>query len=168
MSLFEPIFEALNRAEVRYVVVGGVAVVLHGHARLTADLDLAVDLAPAPARRVIDVLVGLGLRPAAPVDPGGFADPGTRAGWIAERGMQVFTMRHPDDPLRQVDLFVEETVPFEELWARAEQVRLEDLSVRVASIPDLIRMKELADRPLDRDDVESLREIQEMRDRRDG
>ena len=39
MSLFEPIFEALNRQNVRYVVVGGVAVVLHGHARLTADLD---------------------------------------------------------------------------------------------------------------------------------
>jgi hypothetical protein len=33
------IFDALNRRNVRYVVVGGVAVVLHGHARLTADLD---------------------------------------------------------------------------------------------------------------------------------
>src|SRR5439155_1529323 len=40
VSLFEPLFEALNTAEVRYVVVGGFAVVLHGHARLTADIDL--------------------------------------------------------------------------------------------------------------------------------
>ncbi len=34
MSLFEPVFEALNGAHVRYVVVGGFATVLHGHARL--------------------------------------------------------------------------------------------------------------------------------------
>ncbi|HJR97352.1 MAG TPA: hypothetical protein VJ979_05550 [Actinomycetota bacterium] len=35
MTLFEPIFAALERAGVRHVTVGGVAVVLHGHARLT-------------------------------------------------------------------------------------------------------------------------------------
>ena len=93
MTLFEPFFESLDRADVRFVVVGGVAVVLHGHARLTADLDLAVDLAPEPARRVIDALVELGLRPAASVDPGGFADPATRELWIAKRGMLGFGSR---------------------------------------------------------------------------
>lgn len=49
MALFETVFAALNRYEVRYVVVGGLAVVLHGHPRLTGDLDLAVDLTPAAA-----------------------------------------------------------------------------------------------------------------------
>jgi len=49
--LFEPIFEALNSAQVRYIVVGGVATVLHGFARLTADLDLIVDLQPVEARK---------------------------------------------------------------------------------------------------------------------
>jgi hypothetical protein len=44
VPLFEPIFEALNSVQVRYIVVGGVATVLHGFARLTADLDLIVDL----------------------------------------------------------------------------------------------------------------------------
>jgi hypothetical protein len=73
VALFEPIFDALGRADVRYVVVGGVAVV-HGHARLTADLDLAVDLAPEQALRAIETLVELGLRPAAPLDPAEFAD----------------------------------------------------------------------------------------------
>jgi hypothetical protein len=44
MALFEPLFAALNRAEVRYVVVGALATVLHGYARLTADVDLVIDL----------------------------------------------------------------------------------------------------------------------------
>jgi hypothetical protein len=44
MPLFEPILAALERKNVRYVIVGGVATVLHGYARLTADLDLSIDL----------------------------------------------------------------------------------------------------------------------------
>ena len=79
----------------------------------------------------------------------------------------VFSMRDPDDPLRQVDLFAEEPVPFEELWERSELVRLEETSVRVASIPDLITMKELARRPLDADDIAQLRRIQTLRERGD-
>jgi len=51
VAIFAPVFEALNGARVRYVVVGGVAVVLHGHARLTTDLDLVVDLAAGPRGR---------------------------------------------------------------------------------------------------------------------
>ena len=161
--MFEPVFEALNRPDVRYVVVGGVAVVLHGYARLTADLDVVIDLAAGSARATIDALVGIGLRPTAPVDPAGFADPVTRARWISEKHMRVFSMRDPHDPLRQVDLFVEEPIPFEELWDRSERVELGELAVRVASIPDLITMKELAGRPLDLDDVARLREILEDR-----
>lgn len=42
MALFEPVFRALDTSGARFVVVGGVAVVLQGHARLTADLDLVV------------------------------------------------------------------------------------------------------------------------------
>jgi hypothetical protein len=55
MSLFEPIFAALETARVRYVVVGGMATVLHGYARLTADIDLIVDQAPDEARKAIRV-----------------------------------------------------------------------------------------------------------------
>lgn len=43
MPLFEPLFAALEEGDVRYVVVGGLATVLHGHARLTADVDLVID-----------------------------------------------------------------------------------------------------------------------------
>lgn len=168
VALFEPIFAALNRAGVRYVVVGGVAVVLHGHPRLTADLDLAVDLAPAEARKAIDALLGLGLRPRAPVDPAGFADPATRSRWIAERGMRVFSMWDPEDPMRVVDLFVENPIDFEELWSRSEDVPLSGTTARVASIPDLIRLKRLAGRPEDALDIEALEAILERRAEMEG
>jgi hypothetical protein len=164
VALFEPIFEALERARVRYVVVGGVAVVLHGHPRLTADLDLAVDLSPEEARKAIDALVGLGLRPRAPVDPAGFADPAVRGRWVSERGMRVFSLVDPRDPLRVVDLFAENPVDFEELWVRAETMAVGRTSVRVASIEDLIRLKRLAGRPEDELDIEALEAIRERRE----
>src|SRR5712692_684285 len=105
MALFEPLFKALNDSGVRYVVVGGVAVVLHGHARLTVDVDLIVDLHEDQAARAIDTLVEIGLRPRVPVNPRDFADSSVREGWIRDRGMQVFSMIDPSNPMRVVDLF---------------------------------------------------------------
>ena len=168
VSLFEPIFAALNRAQVRYVVVGGLATVLHGFARLTADIDLAVDLAPPEARKAVEVLVGLGFRPRAPVEAVAFADPATRAAWINDKGMRVFSMWDPANPMREVDLFVEHPIDFDQLWARCEQIELATTSVRVASIPDLIVLKRLAGRPQDREDIEALQAILARKGRGDA
>jgi len=168
VSLFEPIIDALNRVDVRYVVVGGLATVLHGFARLTADIDLAVDLAPPQARKAVEVLTGLGLRPRAPVDPLAFADPAIRGSWVRDKGMRVFSMWDPANPMREIDLFVEHPIDFEQLWARSELVALATTAVRVASIPDLIALKRLAARPQDREDIEALEAILARKGRGDA
>jgi hypothetical protein len=160
MPLFEPLIKALNEADVRYVVVGGLAVVLHGHARLTAAIDLIVDLHDEEAAKAIDVLTGLGLRPRVPVDPGEFARRSVREQWVRDCGMQVFSMHDPSNPMRVVDLFVEHPVPFEDLWSRSVEFDLQTTRVRVASIPDLIHLKRLAGRAADLSDIERLEAIQ--------
>jgi hypothetical protein len=105
--LFEPLFDALNRANVRYIVVGGLATVLHGHARLTADIDLIVDLVPDEARKAVETFTSLGFRPRAPVEPLAFADARVRKQWIEEKGMRVFALWNPANPMLEVDLFAE-------------------------------------------------------------
>jgi len=75
VSGYREVFAALAATGVPYVVVGGTAVVLQGHARLTVDLDLVVDLRPDSLRRVLAALLELGMRPRLPVDPYDFADP---------------------------------------------------------------------------------------------
>lgn len=51
---------ALSRASVRYVVVGGLAAVMHGVARVTYDLDLVIELTPEACTRAIDALLAIG------------------------------------------------------------------------------------------------------------
>ena len=159
MSLFGEVFVALDRAGARFVVAGGTAVVLHGHARMTLDLDLFIDLEPAAARRAIEALTGIGLVPRLPVDAIDFADPEVRQRWVSEKNMRVFSLVDPRQPMRIVDLFAENDVPFDVLWERADVMVIGEVRVRVASIPDLIRMKTAAGRAVDREDVRVLEEI---------
>lgn len=148
------------------MVVGGVATVLHGYARLTADLDLILDLEPDAAARAMRALAAFGLRPRVPVDAEDFADERIREKWIRDKGMQVFSLFKPDDPLLSVDVFAEPPIEFERLYARSEVCEIEAVPVRIASIPDLIHLKRLAGRPRDREDVEKLLEILRWKEER--
>ena len=165
MTAYGELFRALHDSGARFVVVGGVAVVMHGHARLTIDVDVVVDLEPASARAAVAALMALGLRPMLPVDPMDFADPAVRGKWVEERNLVVFSMHDPDDPTREVDLFAAYPKPFEELYSHAEVMTVDGVPVRVASIEHLIELKRAAGRPRDLDDITALTELLEERDR---
>jgi hypothetical protein len=159
VSRFGVIFAALDESHTRFVVVGGLAVVLHGYARLTADVDIVVDLAPGEAVKAVAALGRIGMVPRAPVEAREFADPDKRRTWVEEKGMRVFSMHDPRHPIVEVDLFVDPPIPFAELAARAEWISIGDRSVRVASIADLVAMKRAAGRPKDLEDIAALEAI---------
>lgn len=163
MTVYDEVFAALNDAGIRYVVVGGVAVVLQGHARLTVDLDLVVDLAAEPAAKAVEVLLGLGFAPRLPVDPHDFAREQVRRVWVEERNLQVLSFYDPTNPLREVDLFATYPLPFEDLLARADEIAVGGRTVRVACVPDLLALKRAAGRPHDLTDVEALSALLDRR-----
>ena len=161
-SSIEHIIDHLNRAEVRYIVVGGVAVVLHGHLRVTADLDLVVELEQENAQKAIRVLKDLGWRPRAPVSAESFTDVEKRRLWAKEKGMTVFSFWHPEVATLEVDLFVREPFDFGAVYARAVMVELEDIEVRVIGLDDLIALKKQAGRHQDLADIEALQILSEL------
>lgn len=155
------VFRALESAGSRYLVVGGVAVVLHGYPRFTADLDLVLALEQDNARRSLAALEGLGFRPRAPVPMLAFADAPTREAWVVDKGLLVFSLWNPDMPLTEVDLFVREPFPFEAAFARAIRIELDGSVVFVASIDDLIELKRAAGRPKDLEDIRALQTLKD-------
>jgi hypothetical protein len=154
---FIGLFTILTAARVRFVLVGGLALVLHGLDRLTADVDLVIDLSADSARAAVDVLTLAGYRPLAPVDPLALADPAQRDEWRSLRNMQVFSFWDSTNARPTVDIMLAPAVPFEDLWDSASVVNIGGNEVRVASIEHLIRMKAAAGRAQDLADVERLR-----------
>lgn len=154
----ERIFAALHEARVRYLVVGGVAVVLHGVVRLTQDLDLVVQLEPNNLGRALESLTELGYQPRLPVPARQFADPAIRRRWIEEKNMLVFSFWHPNSAF-SVDLFVEEPFDFDEVYERARAADLGGVPVSVVPIAELMEMKRNSGRGRDLVDLEELEHL---------
>ena len=154
---FIGLFAILSAARVRFVLVGDLALVLHGLDRLTADVDLVIDLSTESARTTVSSLTAAGYRPMAPVDPLALADPVQRQEWQSLRNMQVFSLWDSSNARPTVDIMLAPGVPFEDLCASASVMMLGGHAVRVASIEHLIHMKSAAGRAQDLADIERLR-----------
>jgi len=156
------IFKALNEAGVDYVVVGGLAVILHGYLRATADIDLVIGLDRANGERAVQALEGAGLKPRLPLPLADLAREDARREWGEHRNMLVFPLWDPGNPMRSVDVFVREPMPFVELARDAVVKKIDGMDVRVASIEHLIAMKRISSRARDLEDIEKLTAIQAM------
>ena len=159
---YRTLFARLNGSGCGYVVVGGLAVILHGHVRLTTDTDLVIDLDGEHLDEMLNVLRELGFQPRVPVRLEEFSDPEKRKRWIKEKGMQVFSLFHPAEPRWVVDLFVDSPIDFPGLYERSVTREIKGVPVSVASIDDLITMKRQAGRDIDQSDILQLQQIKEM------
>jgi len=168
LAAFEAIASTLGHHRVRYLVAGGLAVNAHGYLRFTKDIDLVIALAPDNVRAAFAALGEIGYRPAVPVTADGFGDADTRRSWIEDKGMQVLNFFSDRFPATSVDVFVDEPFEFDAEYANAMVGEIApQLAVRFVSIPTLIRMKEAVARPVDLDDVEHLRWMEEQGDDRE-
>ena len=154
---FIGLFTLLAAARIRFVVVGGLALLLHGLDRLTADVDLAIDLSTDAALEAVRTLTEGGYRAMAPVDPVSLANPELRREWQATRNMKVFSFWDTTNARPTVDVMLAPVVSFDDLWADAALTTIGGVEVRIASVQHLIKMKEAAGRPQDLVDLERLR-----------
>ena len=153
----ETIVDTLNRAQVRYLVVGGLAVVAHGFVRFTAAIDLVRDPEPGAIRRAIEALSGLGYRPRAPVPFAEFADPEQRRAWLRDKQLTVFSVFSSEHPATEIDLFVETPFDFERAYADGDRFEVASgVAATFVGLADLIAMKRKAGRPQDLQDVAEL------------
>lgn len=159
---YEEVLQKLQDSQVRFVVVGAVAMNLHGVPRMTADLDLLVDLAPASLSVLIQALEGLGYKPRLPVPAAALLDPELRREWVEQRNLKAFTFVHSLRPLQEVDLLLESPIPFEEVERAKRVLAAGRLRIPVVSLDHLIAMKRASGRAQDAADVDALERLKRL------
>lgn len=153
----EAIVRALNNAQVRYMIVGGLAVNAHGFVRLTRDVDIVLALDPINAALGLNTLLAIGYHMAIPAQPEEFADPAVRENWRRNKEMIVLKLWSDQHRRTPVDIFVYE--PFDFATETKVAVQLEvfpGVSAPVVSLPTLLEMKRSAGRPHDLIDITEL------------
>lgn len=146
---------ALADAGVRFIVVGGMAGIAHGSARVTFDIDLVYARDADNLARLATCLAGFrpALRGAPPGLPFRFDLPTLRAGLN-------FTL---DTTLGPIDLFGEIAGggTYEDLVPDTIELRVFGRPCRVVTLDALIGLKRAAGRPKD---LEAIAELEALRD----
>ncbi len=141
LDRYRDVFRSLNSHEVRYLVIGGVAAIVHGVPRMTFDLDILIEATPENAQRLLDALLEAGL--------------GTASLLTADELLALEITVFKD----RVRLDVQTKTPgitFAEAWPRRETIEHRGMQVSIACRADLIASKLAAGRPVDLQDVRML------------
>ena len=152
---------ALLDGGVDFVVGGGVAAVLHGVERVTMDLDIALDFKPDNIDRFSRVMAALGMRPRVPVPLDALKDPEAVRIMVEEKGALVFSLIHPSDPLRYLDVFMAEHLSFAHLAEDVVTIDLDGRSVPLVARAKLLALKRGIQPPREKDlwDIRELERI---------
>jgi hypothetical protein len=135
------VFRSFHEREVRYVVIGGIAAVLHGVPRATFDLDILIDPTPDNAHRLLDALSRAGMGTASL----------TTAEKVLANEITVFK-----DRVRVDVLTTAPGLTFERVWNERQTMSYLGQSFFVISKPNLIAAKRASGRPVDLEDARLL------------
>ena len=140
------VFAALESHDVKYVVIGGFAVITHGVPRLTADLDLFIEATSHNAQNVLAALLDAGY---------------TQAELVDAEGLILVSHLRVDGPI-SVDLLIRPPgIDFAEVWSRKEVRFDQGQPFNVISRLDLIAAKKASGRPVDLSDAQALEALDE-------
>ena len=139
---FKEFIQSLNDNQVRYLVIGGYAVALHGYPRYTKDIDIWIEMSPVNAANMVKALEQFG---------------------FGSLGLQTSDFLDPDQiiqlgyPPNRIDLMTTPPgVEFESCYASRIEIQLDEVSVNFIDLDNLKRNKRAAGRLQDLADLENL------------
>jgi len=139
---FKNFLKLLKSHEVRYLLIGGYAVIYHGFPRATGDMDVWVAVSPDNASKLVDVLKDFG-----------FEVPDLSPNLFLEEG-KVIRMGLP--PIRLKILTSVSGVSFEECFNSRIVERIDDVEINIISLEFLKKNKKASGRYKDLNDLENL------------
>ena len=153
------IFKRFNEEGISYLVVGGLAMNLHGVPRATYDIDILIDMEDGNIRALMGLMKEWGFKPKVPVNIMDFADPAKRNEWMTTKNMKAFNLVNAKWALSEIDIIIDAPVAYAEARKRSRKISVHGVSIPVISIDDLIKMKKAAGRELDKADIQYLKKV---------
>jgi len=162
MNPYHALFQALNDAGIRYLVVGGMAVNLHGYSRFTGDVDILLALDSGNLDRMGTLMERQGFTQRLPIDIHVLSDQKQVQKFLTEKGMTAYSFVHPKLPQISVDVLAGESLNFETYDAHKAVIEAWTIPIPVISVDDLIELKRKANRQKDIDDIEALLQLKQI------
>ena len=153
MSFLARVATALESAGVRYALVGGFAVALHGAVRGTVDVDVILAWDARSLRAAEEALKGIGLVSRLPITADEVFQ--FRDEYIRNRSLIAWNFYNPKDLTEQLDIVISTDLK----GKRVEKIRTGEGTLRVLARKDLIAMKRASGRPQDLADVAALEKL---------
>lgn len=158
MGIYD-LIKLLSDGDVDYVLVGGLAVALHGYVRTTMDVDVVLAMNPDNLNRFISSANKAGLHPAIPVPIESLTRPELLDQWHREKNLLAFSLRSADAQSTVIDILIRPSVAFDALRRDAVTINVGPHAIPVASIEHLIALKTGTGRHKDEIDIEELEKI---------
>ena len=141
LNQLQDVFASFQKLDVKYIVIGGIAVVLFGVPRAAFDVDILIEATADNARRLLDALLEAGLRTASLIS----------ADQLLGNEITVF-----EDRVRVDVQTVTPGLRFEDAWRNRQTMSYHGQTFLVISRADLIASKRAAGRDIDLQDVRLL------------
>ena len=157
--LYEDIFSALNKKKIHYLVIGGVAVNLHGFPRTTLDLDIMISLAPENRDEFYKLMQQLSFKSKKPAL--------ARKLVLGEQlpgKIKVVTFYR--DEFELIDVFIQNPIDFETAYKKRKIFRSGKVAISTIPYDTLLAMKRESGRERDLIDVGYLEKIR--REKKNG
>ncbi len=161
---FGKAFSALKEHEVQYLVIGGLAMNLHGIRRITGHLDLFVNLDSENIKRFLNAVTSLDCEPKPPVDHDMLLCSDKRLALIKDKNLRVCTFVSLSTPSMEIDIQLDPPSDFMEVHKRKKEIPFSEEKIPVLSLDDMIKWKSGSKRRQDIYDVESLKTVRKMRE----
>lgn len=167
MYYFE-ILEGLYKSKVRYLIVGGLSVNLYGVPRVTQDIDIVIAMDRENVLKITSLLKELGYVPRLPVSPDDLANPDKVKDWIENKNLKAFSFYHKNENYKVIDIVLVHPLDFEKSFKNRTVKRAKDIDIYLASIDDVVKMKEFSGRTQDLSDIEMLNKVRKYLEEKNG
>lgn len=159
MADYQSLLRLFEREKLRYLIVGGVAVNLHGYPRFTNDIDILLALDHDNLAKMATIMKEMGYQQRLPISIQELGNTDKVRTLMKDKGLVAYSFIHAEEPQFNIDVLVGASMEFEKFTAHTMKAEVWGLDVPVVSIDDLITMKQNSEREKDVQDVVALLEL---------